>query len=283
MKIFGISVAIFLALGIIEASAQESGDIRKKAMESFSEARDQRSKLLIEIPRLKESIEDLQRQRSRVLSIQNEKRSVEEGIARAQADIKRAEQNLQNAPAEQRAVLKSRIQEMEDYIRTSKSRLPFLEANLKGVGEDVKRLDDELKQKQTELSQRQGDLEAAERRINELLNFELPRQKFKLIMSGVFATLVAGVIVGFFWIAHRDERVRVAIFSGAAGIQFVTLFSLVIAIILFGIIEILEGKELAALLGGLSGYILGRATSDRAAIPAQARGTQEVNPVPQDA
>lgn len=50
------------------------------------------------------------------------------------------------------------------------------------------------------------------------------------------------------------------IFAGQAGIQFVTLFSLVIAIILFGIITILEGKELAALLGGLSGYILGRAT-----------------------
>jgi hypothetical protein len=36
----------------------------------------------------------------------------------------------------------------------------------------------------------------------------------------------------------------------------------VIAIILFGITGILEGKELSALLGGLSGYILGR-TSDR--------------------
>ena len=42
--------------------------------------------------------------------------------------------------------------------------------------------------------------------------------------------------------------------------QFLTLFSLVIAIILFGITQILEGKELAARLGGLSGYILGRTT-----------------------
>jgi presenilin-like A22 family membrane protease len=67
--------------------------------------------------------------------------------------------------------------------------------------------------------------------------------------------------VGFFVVAFRDEHVRQEIFSGQAGIQFVTLFSLVIAIILFGIIDILEGKELAALLGGLSGYILGRSTS----------------------
>jgi hypothetical protein len=39
------------------------------------------------------------------------------------------------------------------------------------------------------------------------------------------------------------------------------LFFLVIAIILFGILRILEGKELSALLGGLSGYILGRGTA----------------------
>jgi hypothetical protein len=43
-----------------------------------------------------------------------------------------------------------------------------------------------------------------------------------------------------------------------AGLQFITLFSLIIAIILFGVMNILEGRELAALLGGLSGYILGR-------------------------
>ena len=49
------------------------------------------------------------------------------------------------------------------------------------------------------------------------------------------------------------------------GIQFITLFALVIAIILFGITGILEGKELSALLGGLSGYILGRSTTTKSA------------------
>lgn len=88
-----------------------------------------------------------------------------------------------------------------------------------------------------------------------------PQQHFKFEMSIIFAVLVGCVIAGFFAVAFRDEQVRREIFSGQAGIQFVTLFSLVIAIILFGIIDILEGKELAALLGGLSGYILGRSTS----------------------
>jgi presenilin-like A22 family membrane protease len=76
----------------------------------------------------------------------------------------------------------------------------------------------------------------------------------------------------FFAVAFRDEQARREIFSGQAGIQFVTLFPLVIAIILFGIIDILEGKELAALLGGLSGYILGRSTSTTSERPKPAGG-----------
>jgi hypothetical protein len=68
------------------------------------------------------------------------------------------------------------------------------------------------------------------------------------------------------------------VFSGRAGLQFITLFSLVIAIILFGIVEILEGKELAALLGGLSGYILGRSTSSPS--PTSTQQQNVLNPAP---
>ena len=77
----------------------------------------------------------------------------------------------------------------------------------------------------------------------------------------IFGALVGAVIIGFFLIAFLSREVRDAIFTGKSGIQFVTLFSLVIAIILFGVLKILEGKELAALLGGLSGYILGRGST----------------------
>ena len=82
-------------------------------------------------------------------------------------------------------------------------------------------------------------------------------------MSLIFAFLVGFVIVGFFVVAFRDERVETRDFLQGPSWYSVcdTLFSLVIAIILFGIIDILEGKELAALFGGLSGYILGRSTS----------------------
>jgi hypothetical protein len=85
-----------------------------------------------------------------------------------------------------------------------------------------------------------------------------PDQAFRKYMSLAFAALIGAVIIGFFILAGIDETMRRAIFSGETGIQFLTLFSLVIAIILFGITNILQDKELAALLGGLSGYILGR-------------------------
>jgi hypothetical protein len=85
--------------------------------------------------------------------------------------------------------------------------------------------------------------------INTILIPETQKNQFKLYVSGIFAFMVILVIVGFFTIALRDKAVGSAIFSNQTGIQFVTLFSLVIAIILFGITEILQAKELSALLG----------------------------------
>ena len=66
-------------------------------------------------------------------------------------------------------------------------------------------------------------------------------QTFKRHITWIFAALVGTVIIGFFIIAWRDEKIRRTIFSGDAGIQFLTLFSLVIAIILFGVTGVLGG------------------------------------------
>jgi hypothetical protein len=44
----------------------------------------------------------------------------------------------------------------------------------------------------------------------------------------------------------------------SSGLQFITVFILIIAIILFGILKVLGGSELAAILSGISGYILGK-------------------------
>ena len=115
-----------------------------------------------------------------------------------------------------------------------------------------------IKSKQAEIDADEHSKDLVERKMSELIDIEKPKQEFNTKISLIFAGLVAVVIAGFFVISWLDENVRKNIFSGQAGIQFLTLFSLVIAIILFGITGILEGKELSALLGGLSGYILGR-------------------------
>lgn len=135
------------------------------------------------------------------------------------------------------------------------------ERRLKEIDAQLPALENLLSEKMkkfTELQEKQFLVEDA---INVLLIPETAKNEFKLYITAAFSILVGFVILGFFVVSWRDETVRRAIFSGQSGIQFLTLFSLVIAIILFGITEVLEGKELAALLGGLSGYILGRVTN----------------------
>lgn len=132
----------------------------------------------------------------------------------------------------------------------------------KSRSQDPTKLMAKLEEKRRQLDQKQAYSNQIQAKILKMLS---PEQEFKRTMSITFAALISIVIIGFFIIALRDEKIRQAIFSGETGIQFLTLFSIVIAIILFGITQILEGKELSALLGGLSGYILGRVTPKREA------------------
>jgi hypothetical protein len=94
--------------------------------------------------------------------------------------------------------------------------------------------------------------------INSMLLTTDANNDFRKWISIAFSVLVGLVIIGFFGIALREKVIRDMIFSNDSGLQFVALFSIIIAIILFGVINVLEGRELAALLGGLAGYILGR-------------------------
>ena len=133
-----------------------------------------------------------------------------------------------------------------------------LETTIRKTGIDTV-IEAQIDEKKEVLAKDKILLQCIQSKISQLTS---PEQKFRTDTSWVFAALIGAVIIGFFVLAFKDEIMRRAIFSGETGIQFLTLFSVVIAIILFGIINILEGKELAALLGGLSGYILGR-TSQR--------------------
>lgn len=124
------------------------------------------------------------------------------------------------------------------------------------------KLTEQLNSAQNDLKRKKYAFGCIESAINDF-TFNSPEQSFKFWMSLIFAFLIASVIAGFYFLSNKDENIRRAIFTGQTGIQFLTLFSIVIAIILFGITGILQDKELAALLGGLSGYILGRYSQDK--------------------
>jgi hypothetical protein len=158
-------------------------------------------------------------------------------------------QNDKTAKPEEVDVLRKQVKEYEGYAQVAAGT---------AMSADLRTL---LRQKQSDLAAKKKLVDDLETELSRRVDIERPKQTFKAQMSLVFAFIVALVIIGFFVVAFKDEKVRQEIFAGQAGIQFITLFSLVIAIILFGITGVLEGKELSALLGGLAGYILGRSAT----------------------
>ena len=183
-------------------------------------------------------IAQIQELRERVAALPSE---IDDALSKATIEKKTAElADLEAKP----------IKKPEEQIRLDQ--LKIILARSERSKED---LEEALKAKGDELETKERLLECVQQRIASIWT---PEQSFKLWMSLVGAALIFLVITGFFVLSFRDEHIRRAIFSGQTGIQFLTLFSIVIAIILFGITGVLQDKELAALLGGLSGYILGR-------------------------
>ncbi len=191
-----------------------------------------------------------------------------------------------------------KISDLKDFYERGQSEFASLEKSKARAIERDNRASAELKRVDEEISKFSVAIRDADNttrslstylgRLDDLsgavLTTETLSNSYTNTSTIIFSILVGGVILGFFGIAFRSEKVRDAIFSGESGIQFVTLFSLVIAIILFGVLGILEGKELSALLGGLSGYILGRGSfqtppkqggTGAAAAPAPAQAVQQ--------
>ena len=105
----------------------------------------------------------------------------------------------------------------------------------------------------------EGDLRRAEAAIDAALAPEIRSQQFRTWVSAFFSALIAVMIISFFATIYLRSGNNVgSLLLSDSGLQFVTIFVLIIAIILFGILNILEGRELAAILSGIAGYILGR-------------------------
>ena len=103
------------------------------------------------------------------------------------------------------------------------------------------------------------DLARSEDAIDSALRSENREMLFKAAITAFFSLLIGVMIYRFFQTIHDGAGPKVGgLLLSDGGLQFVTIFVLIIAIILFGILNILEGRELAAILSGIAGYILGR-------------------------
>lgn len=232
--------------------------------------------------------------------LRNQRLQIIGDVESAKTELRKIEDNVKGLPlsVEIDGYLKRAQNAVEDIraqIETEKKQkapntgtVSRLEQDLKFRQTDVERYQSDVDRKRNaekESERLQGALKAREKelfeiesQISEALARDVVAQKFKSQISLYFAVLVGFMILCFFGVAFYDQAVRQTIFSGQAGMQFVTLFSLIIAIILFGITGILGDKELAALLGGLSGYILGRYNHSERSNPSAVVPTTPPNP-----
>ncbi|MDR3013404.1 MAG: hypothetical protein LBU70_09405 [Chitinispirillales bacterium] len=103
------------------------------------------------------------------------------------------------------------------------------------------------------------DIFHAEQAIYATLSPEFRDQDFRIWISLTFSGLIAVLLLAFFLIIFKRSDVTLSKqLLSSSGLQFITVFILIIAIILFGILNILGGSELAAIISGISGYILGK-------------------------
>lgn len=216
-----VSIAILTATVLVAADAPEQPDDLVTLTEQRNALEDQRGALVEERSRLVE----LLRQRT---SYDNAKAAYTAAAA--------------SAPA-RAAYFRDQVEALESVANFNGSNTQeILSQRLATVNTQLKKID--------------ADLRIVNRRLERLARLEEQAQSYKKSISTIFGVIMASLVVLFAWVCF-DARVRRSVFRGAGGLQMVTLFSVVMAVVMFGMTNILEGKELSALLGSLIGYILG--------------------------
>jgi hypothetical protein len=286
---------IAATLPVLDAQAQEKAangspvsflDRLAGRSEDFTDLKQQRRKLNNEIAR---GDRDMRLMDSQIERLSKELEDAPTLLNRLDQEVKQidtilAEKSAAAAKPSARnggalsAQAMARFQSEREYLASLpseelRSRKADREQRSKEIGDRIRRLGllrDEHRSKRDELEAKQAQLVDLEDRIAVALNVGTNQYIYRTLVSAIFAVIVFYLVSRFFSVVQDDPDVKKSIFSGEAGIQFITLFSIVIAVILFGILEILGANELSALLGGLSGYILGKTSSKGSAQPAPA-------------
>jgi hypothetical protein len=156
--------------------------------------------------------------------------------------------------------------------------IPALEAAKNKIS-DIPKRNDEIK---ADIDLVNQDIDNCQNQIDVALAPERKDQEFRAKISFYFTVMIGVLLLGFFLIiAFKSDKNIGRQFLGESGLQFVTMFVLIIAVILFGILGILEAKELTAILSGVSGYILGKgAKSTPSDSPEEMAHTPAAAPAP---
>lgn len=128
-----------------------------------------------------------------------------------------------------------------------------------------------------EKSQLTETLNKVDLRIDELTSTDRSQSAYNTMTTNYGLLLIGGIVVGFFLLSLW-QTTRESLFTGDIGFQIITLFTITIAIVIFGLLKLLQASELATLLGGISGYILGKgARQDANAAANAAAGNPTTN------
>ena len=170
MKAYRMCIRIGFLLLVISLSfafADDTVSTQKSTLRSFKDARDQRTKILADMPRLNLAIDELQRKQNNAeyykMEIDKQEQSLKQGQLRL---TQFQDQARSGSPDEKKAATKE-IANLVGIVQTTQSRINFIKQRLDDPS--FKRVDEELKAKLAEKDQKQKDLETAENMINDFL------------------------------------------------------------------------------------------------------------------
>lgn len=267
---------VFISLGVLATyttslaqTAQTSNDEQRASIIEKIELAilpEDFSRLNARKKRLEAEVADLTKERdvqsAFLENSRGKQRFIEDRLARDKSSLKNLELTIARLSQPRSSIdLRERLDGLRSDLETTQTRVTRTDVDLAQTKVEIGGAEKALKDAAEKLADRRAQLLSVERSIDHNLNVEASRLKWRTVIALMFCIVLVVLIWWFFRIAQADEVVRRAVFSAQAGIQFLTLFCLVISIVLFGVAGILEGKELSALLGGLSGYILGRVTT----------------------
>jgi hypothetical protein len=173
--------------------------------------------------------------------------SINNQNARLQSARARPNNNNEIQAIQQQVAVLEDLKRQNDSILSAAKRIDALSVQEAQYTQHLNTLENDLRQVDSEIRNRLQQIKE--------------QGDYVVTASIIYGIAFGMILVGFFWTVHRYESVRNEVFQGSVGLQFVTLFTVVIAIFLFGIFGKLEGKELAGILGTLCGVILGSGTS----------------------